>query len=121
MAWKNYKQLNVWCRAMDLTDEVYRLIERLPKTELFALGLQLRRAAVSVPSNIAEGHGRLSGKEFKQFLSVAKGSVYEVETQLLICIRCGFFGEEEARKALDLCDEVARKITNLVFYLDGNR
>ncbi|MCR5782248.1 MAG: four helix bundle protein [Clostridia bacterium] len=104
MSWKNYKQLNVWWRAMDLTDEIYKLIEQLPKTELFALSSQLRRAAVSVPSNIAEGNGRFSEKEFKQFLSVAKGSVYEVETQLLICIRRGYIKKEDAAIALDLCD-----------------
>ena len=119
MAWKSYKQLNVWCRAMDLTDEVYRLIERLPKTELFALTAQLRRAVVSVPSNIAEGNGRFSEKEFRQFLSIAKGSVYEVETQLLICIRRGYFNEEDARIALELYDEISRKITNLVFHLEN--
>ena len=96
IAWQNYKQLNVWNKSMELTDAVYDLIEKMPKTEQFSLAAQLRRAVISVPSNIAEGNGRVSAKEFKQFLSVAKGSVYEVETQLLIGVRRQFFSQADA-------------------------
>ncbi|MBQ6162942.1 MAG: four helix bundle protein [Clostridia bacterium] len=118
MSFQNYKQLDIWQKAMDLTDEIYKLIDLLPKEEMFAMSSQLRRATVSVPSNIAEGSGRFSEKEFKQFLSIAKGSLYEVETQLLICIRRDYFKEEDAHTALELCDEISRKITNLVFRLN---
>ena len=92
---------------MELTDAVYDLIEKMPKTEQFSLTAQLRRAVISVPSNIAEGNGRVSAKEFKQFLSVAKGSVYEVETQLLIGVRRQFFSQADAEIALSLCDDSA--------------
>ena len=118
MAWQNYKQLNVWNKSMELTDAVYDLIEKMPKTEQFSLAAQLRRAVISVPSNIAEGNGRVSAKEFKQFLSVAKGSVYEVETQLLIGVRRHFFSQADAEIALSLCDDVSRMLTGLIFHLD---
>ena len=118
MAWQNYKQLNVWNKSMELTDAVYDLIEKMPKTEQFSLAAQLRRAVISVPSNIAEGNGRVSAKEFKQFLSVAKGSVYEVETQLLIGVRRQIFSQADAEIALSLCDDVSRMLTGLIFHLD---
>lgn len=118
MAWQNYKQLNVWNKSMELTDAVYDLIEKMPKTEQFSLAAQLRRAVISVPSNIAEGNGRVSAKEFKQFLSVAKGSVYEVETQLLIGVRRQFLPQADAEIALSLCGDVSRMLTGLIFHLD---
>lgn len=118
MAWQNYKQLNVWKKSMELTDAVYDLIEKLPKTEQFSLAPQLRRAVVSVPSNIAEGSGRSSAREFKQFLAVAKGSVYEVETQLLICIRRHYLSQADTEIALSLCDDISRMLTGLMFHLD---
>jgi len=71
---KDYKDLIVWQKAMDLAEEVYRLVKKLPKEELFALSDQIRRAVISIPSNIAEGHERNSIKEYYQFLSIAKGS-----------------------------------------------
>ena len=74
----------------------------------------MRRAVVSVPSNIAEGHARQTGREFRHFLSIAKGSVYETEAQLLICIRQGYLSEEQAGPALRLCDEVGRMLTRLI-------
>ena len=114
MSWTHYTDLIVWQKAMDLTSEIYRLTKRLPKEELFSLSDQMRRAAVSVPSNIAEGHGRQSEKDFRQFLSVAKGSVYELQTQLYICVRQQFFTEKQAEDALSLCDEVGKMLTRLI-------
>ena len=114
MAWTHYRELIVWQKAMALADEVYALTRRLPKEEQFALSDQLRRAAVSVPSNIAEGHGRQTEKEFKQFLSIAKGSVYELETQITICLRQGYLTEEQAHSALSLCEEVGKMLTRLM-------
>lgn len=75
----------MWQKAMDLKEEVYRLVRLLPREETYALSDQLRRAVVSMLSNIAEGHGRGSDKEFVKFLTIARGSLFEVETQLLIC------------------------------------
>ena len=83
----HYKELTVWQKAMDLVVEVYCLVRKLPKEELYALSDQIRRAVVSIPSNIAEGQQRNSKNDFKHFLTIARGSNAEVETQLLICVR----------------------------------
>ena len=84
MAWSSYRDLVVWQKSMELTEEIYRLVKTLPREETYGLSDQMRRAAVSVPSNIAEGHGRNSEKEFIRFLCMAKGSVFELETQILL-------------------------------------
>ncbi len=78
MGWVHYRDLIVWQKAMDLVDELYQLLGFLPREESYALAVQMRRAVISIPSNIAEGHGRQTEKEFKQFLSIARGSLYEV-------------------------------------------
>ena len=114
MAWSHYRDMIVWQKAMDLTDEIYRIIKLLPKEEQFALSQQMRRSAVSVPSNIAEGHGRQTEKDFRQFLSVAQGSLYELQTQLFICLRQHFLSETQAASALELCDEVGKMLTKLI-------
>lgn len=98
---------------MDLVDEVYTLVRFLPKEEMFALSSQMRRAVVSIPSNIAEGYERKSKKEYIHFLSVAKGSRAELETQLLICIRQGYLSAEKTDKAFGLSNEVG-KILNIL-------
>ncbi len=85
-----YEQLNVWQESMNLVTEVYTIVKKLPKEELFSLSDQLRRSAVSIPSNIAEGSSRNSKKEFIQFLYIALGSLCELETQLKICINIGY-------------------------------
>jgi len=84
---KSYKDLIVWQKAMDLVEMVYQVTRSFPKDELYGLTNQLRRAAVSVPSNIAEGQAHNSTAEFRNFLSIAHGSLAEVETQLLIAER----------------------------------
>lgn len=114
MAWTHYKDLIVWQKGMDLTDVVYALTKDLPSEERFVLVDQMRRAAVSVPSNIAEGHGRQSEKEFKHFLAIAQGSVFEVETQLHICLRQGYLSEESAAPAFSLCLEIGKMLTKLI-------
>ena len=113
MGWQHFTDMTVWQKAMDLTDAVYKLTTLLPKSELFALSDQMRRAAISVPSNIAEGHGRQSEKAFRQFLSIAKGSVCELETQIYIGIRQGFFSREDAQHVMNLCTEVRKMLTSL--------
>ncbi|TKI70050.1 four helix bundle protein [Sulfurimonas crateris] len=86
----DYKDLNVWKESMDLVENVYRLLKLFPKEEIYALTDQLKRAVVSVPSNIAEGQNRNTDKEFVQFLYIALGSASEVETQLLIAKRLSY-------------------------------
>lgn len=87
---KSHKDLECWKISMDLVDEVYRVTKQIPKEEMFGLVSQLRRSAVSVPSNIAEGAGRKNPTEFIQFLHIALGSLAEVDTQLLIAERQSF-------------------------------
>lgn len=114
MELKTYKDFIVWQKAMDLTVEIYRLIKFLPREETYALSDQMRRAAVSIPSNIAEGQGRSSTKEFVNFLAIARGSQTELETQLQICIRLKYFSEEQAELALNLCNEINRMLNSLI-------
>jgi four helix bundle protein len=80
----NFKDLRIWQKAIDLTAEIYSLLSTFPSDEKFGLVSQMKRAAVSIPSNIAEGAGRNSNKEFKHFLSISLGSLFEIETQLII-------------------------------------
>lgn len=114
MSWKHYKDLIVWQKSMDLVDEIYSLVKLLPREEMYALADQMRRASISVPSNIAEGHGRQTEKEFKQFLSIAKGSVCELETHIEICIRQAYFTKNECDRAMALCIEVRKMLTKLI-------
>jgi four helix bundle protein len=95
----SFRKLDVWRDAMDLVEDVYRRTESFPARERFGLTSQLRRAAVSVPANIAEGYGRATRGEYLNFLSVAKGSLNEVETLCLICARLGV-GERGSVEAL---------------------
>jgi four helix bundle protein len=110
---RNYKELLVWQRAMELACEAYALTGRLPKEEMYALGDQIRRSAISVPSNIAEGYGRNSTRDYVRFLSIARGSRYELETQLLLCVRLGYIAESDIERAIQLGTEVA-KILNVM-------
>ena len=114
MAVSNYQNLTVWQRAMDLAEEVYRLSKKLPKMEIFSLSEQMRRAAVSIPSNIAEGNGRQTAKEFQQFLWVAKGSAAELETQLLLCERIGYLARTDTDRAMGLLTEISKMTTALM-------
>ena len=107
---QSYKDLIVWQKAMLLVEIVYNLTRILPKEELFSMTNQIRRAAISVPSNIAEGFGRQSKKEYQQFLSIANGSVCEIETQLLLCVRIGYLEEENTKEAFNLLSEIGKMI-----------
>ncbi len=110
---KSYRDLIVWQKAMDLGEAVYRLAAKLPKDERFALSDQLRRAAVSVPANIAEGHARQSKKEYAHFLSISQGSVAELETQLLLSSRLGMIASTDIDPELSLAQEVSKMLTSL--------
>lgn len=85
----SFKDLELWRRGIDLVEDIYKLTAEFPASERFTLIPQMRRAAISIPSNIAEGQGRKNPKEFTQFLFIAKGSLCEIETQLIICERLG--------------------------------
>ena len=105
---------------MDLTVEVYKIVKLLPKEETYALSDQMRRSAVSVPSNIAEGQGRNSDKEFINFLSIARGSLWELETQIEICARLGYIDPSLMTKAYSLTTEISKMLNALASSLMPN-
>ncbi len=111
---KNYTELIVWQRSMDFVAEVYTVIKLLPKEESFGLCSQMRRAAVSIPSNIAEGQARNSTKEFIHFLSISNGSRAEIETQLLLCVKIGYVKECDIKKSMELLIEIRKMIYSLM-------
>ena len=110
---KHYKELLVWQKAMALVTEVSLLTARFPSEEKFGLISQMRRAAVSVPSNIAEGHARHGTKEYLQFISHASGSLAELETQTLAAINLKYCTGEESKNALGLVEEVQKMLAGL--------
>jgi four helix bundle protein len=110
---QSYRDLRVWKTAVDLTLEIYRITESFPPSERFALTTQLRRAAVSVTCNIAEGHARSTRGEYRNFLSIARGSVIEVEVQLILAEQIGYVQSPMLIKARRYCDAISRMITNL--------
>ena len=111
---RSYRDLEVWQVAMDLVEVVYRLTKTFPSDEKFGLTSQIRRAAVSIPSNIAEGWGRTHIKEYLHYLSIAKGSLMEVETQLTIAVRLEFLEREEAKEAWNPAQSVGKMLTRLI-------
>src|SRR5260370_14433262 len=109
-----YEDLKVWRRAMDLLLEVYRCTSSFPKQEIYGLTSQMRRSAVSIPSNIAEGKGRYSRKELLQFLFHARGSLLELRTQLAIAKELGFLSNAEGQTLIGLASEVGRLLNGLI-------
>lgn len=110
---ESYKDLIVWQKAMDLAEEVYRLARKFPREERYALTDQIHRAVVSIPSNIAEGKNRHAIAEYLHFLSIARGSLAEVDTQILLAVRFGYISQTEAVKALGLREEISRMLAAL--------
>jgi four helix bundle protein len=108
MAVQSYQELIVWQKAIDLVVTVYEVTRLFSREEVFGLTSQLRRACVSVPSNIAEGQGRHSANEFARFLHIAQGLLQEVETQLLIAHRLRYLDKEQYHRRVAHCTEVAR-------------
>ena len=109
----NYTELIVWQKSMDLVENIYLSTMKFPKEEIYSLTNQIRRAAVSVPSNIAEGQQRNSTAQFKYFLSIAQGSRAEVETQIRIAMRLGYICDNEMGEILGLCAEIGKMIHGL--------
>jgi four helix bundle protein len=111
---ESYRDLIAWRKAMDLVSEIYRFTQTFPREELYGLTNQLRRAAVSVPSNIAEGQARFSKKEFHQFLSHARGSLVEIEMQIMIAENLRYLSQEKAQTLLDRCSELGEILNGLI-------
>jgi four helix bundle protein len=114
MSGSSFRDLRVWQEAMQLTTEIYRSTADFPKHELYGLSQQIRRAAVSVPSNIAEGKGHRSDKEFVRFLHHARGSLLELQTQLLIAQELQYLSNEEGTRILAMAEGVGRALSGLI-------
>ena len=111
---ESYRDLIAWRKAMDLVTEIYRVTQFFPRDELYGLTNQLRRAAVSVPSNIAEGQARFSRKEFHHFLSHARGSLVEIETQMTIAQNLGYLSPNQTQPLFNRASELGRVLNGLI-------
>ena len=111
---RSYRDLTAWQKAMDLAEVIYRYTHAWPREEVYSLTNQVRRAAASVPSNIAEGKGRQGATEFLHFLSIARGSLHEMETQLILAERLGYMGPKDSARVLAMSDEVGRLVAGLM-------
>src|SRR2546427_6196804 len=114
MALRSYQELIGWKKGIELVTDVYRLTQKFPKQEIYGLTSQIRRAAVSIPSNIAEGQGRMSRGEFKQFLGHARGSVFELESQVLIARNLGYLNLEDAAALIERITEIGKLLNGLL-------
>ena len=114
MGLKNYRELEVWQKGMDLVEAVYRETRGMPEEERFGLTSQMRRAAVSIPANVAEGYGRLHRGDYLHHLSIAKGSLTELETLLAIATRLGYQDRDRAAEVWDLLQTVGKQLTRLI-------
>ena len=120
MALQSYRDLEAWQQAMQTVEEIYCLTKMMPKEEQFGLISQMRRAATSVPANIAEGYGRLHRKEYLHHLSIARGSLMELETHLLICLRLNYLGREQSKPAWEAMQQAGKLLGGLIRSLSSD-
>lgn len=116
----SYEDLIVWQKSMDLVTQIYALFDNMPNIEKYALIDQMRRSAVSIPSNIAEGQGRGSDKDFLKFLYIARGSIYELQTQLELCVRLNYFNDDYVATVKTLITEVSKMVNVFIIKLQEN-
>jgi four helix bundle protein len=114
----SYRNLLAWQKGMDLVDEIYTTVEVFPRSEMFVLNIQMRRAAMSMPCNIAEGQGRYSLRDFRHFLRQARGSALELETECLIAMRRRYISQERADSLIAQIMEVVRLMNGLIRYIE---
>ena len=115
-----FKKLQIWQRAIQLTVKIYQLTENLPDAEKFGLISQMRRCAVSVPSNIAEGYGRYSDQELAHFLRIARGSLYELVTQCTLCCMLGYINEDLTKEIDKEAEEIDKMTISFINKLEGH-
>jgi four helix bundle protein len=111
---QSYRDLVAWQKAMKLVTEIYHGTQAFPPEERYGLSNQLRRAAVSVPSNIAEGQARFSRRDFHRFLSIARGSLVEIETQLQIAMNLGYLAQSEGERLMEAAAEIGKILNGLL-------
>lgn len=112
---KTHKDLDIWKLGIELVEEIYKITNKFPKEEIFCLTSQMRRSAISIPSNIAEGAARNSKKEFIQFLYISLGSLVELETQIIIAKKLGYI--KENIDFIEVVEKLRRKLLNFIKYL----
>ncbi len=110
----SYRELVVWQKAISTVTQIYKVTQCFPREETYGLTCQMRRAAVSVASNIAEGQGRITKGEFRQFLGQARGSLLELETQLVVAGNLGYLSEQAVRSLIDRTGEISRLLHRLI-------
>jgi len=118
---RSYRDLLVWQKAVDLVADCYGVAKQLPRSEIYGLVTQLQRAAVSIPANIAEGHGREHLGDYLHHLSIANGSLMELETHILIAQRLDYLGANDVEHILSLSGELSRMLTGLTKKLSARR
>jgi four helix bundle protein len=111
---KSYRELTVWSKSMNLVEAIYKQTRLFPREEIYGLTSQLRRAAVAIPSNIAEGQSRNTSGEFVQFLGISRGSLAELETQLELAARLGYLPADFLDGLLQQCTEIGKMINALI-------
>ncbi len=110
MTVQSFRDLRVWQLGMDLVEQIYRLTQAFPSNEMYGLTSRLRRAAVSVPSNIAEGHSRAHTKEYLNFISIAQGSLAELQTQIEIVARLGYASAQRITGLMECCESLSKQL-----------
>jgi four helix bundle protein len=118
---KSYRDLEVWQRSMQLAKRIYQITQKFPSDERFGLTNQLRRASVSVPSNLAEGHARFGSGEFSRFISISMGSVAEIETQILLSTDLGYLTGELSREILEDLETIGKMLRGLAKSISKRR
>ena len=111
---KSFKQLKIWQKGIEIVKDIYTLTKQFPKEELYGITSQMRRSAISIPSNIAEGFKRYHSKEYSQFLHIVLGSAAELETQLIIAKELGFINEENLNDISEKLDHIPKMISSLL-------
>jgi four helix bundle protein len=116
---KSFRELRVWQEAVDLAVDVYKATEQFPRRDHFGLAVQLRRSGVSIPSNVAEGPGRITLRDWRHFLAQARGSLYELETQLAIAVRLGYLDAATEQSLVARASDLGRGLSGLFRYVNG--
>ena len=111
---KTFEDLIIWQKSIVLTKQIYTITRKFPKVEIYGLSNQLRRASVSVASNIAEGYGRITRNDYKRFLSFSFGSTFEIQTQLIICIEIGIINNEDFNESMMLSKEISAMLYAII-------
>lgn len=117
---KSFRELVVWQKSMLLVKEIYKIIDRIPNNENYALTPQIQRSAISIPSNIAEGYGRNSTKDYLRFLNIARGSLYELETQLEIAEMLHYFTKNDTKQCISIISEIGKMLNSLIKNINNN-